>query len=359
MSRSGSSKSSRRSKIHEIQDAEAYLSQEDVLKIRPASEFGEKYEIIKKLGHGAFAEVFLIKNRETGEQYAAKMIDRTAVANPKHLWNELHLLYRLDFPSIVHLYDAYASERHLLMVLEYAQGGELYDRISQREEFLEWDAVAIIQELLKAVKYLHDNKVVHRDIKPENILFMDQSDDTMKLSDFGLSGVLKADTMLYTCAGTPGFMAPEVIKGSSGSGYGEECDMWSVGVLAYLLLSGTMPFKSHVPFQLYKNILSANYEFGEEFECVSDEAKDFIKKCLLVNPKERITAGAALEHEWFAEPQLVQSRSINLDCRDRLLDLLEERRNMKQYKAAGMAVNFVAKMRAKAKSAKKLKKLSV
>lgn len=350
-------KSVRRSRRDEIQDAEAYLSQEDVLKIRPAAEFGEKYQVIKKLGHGAFAEVYLIENRETKQQYAAKMIERSVVTNPKHFWGELHLLYRLDFPSIVHLYDAYASERHLLMVLEYAKGGELYERINGNEEYCEFQAVSVIRDLLKAVKYLHDNHVVHRDIKPENILFMDETDESMKLSDFGLSGVIKSDTMLYTCAGTPGFMAPEVIKGNTG--YGAECDMWSIGVLAYLLLSGTMPFKSHIPFQLYQNILTANYEFGEEFEFVSDEAKDFVARCLRVDPKMRITAADALEHEWFAEEQVVTARSITLDCRERLLGVLEERRNMKQYKAAGVAVNFVAKMRAKAKLAKKLKKQQV
>ena len=339
---------------NEIRDAEAYLSKEDVMKIRPSKEFQRKYEVVKKIGNGAFAEVYLVRDRATNQEYAAKVVDRTAVTSPKHLWGELHVLYRLDHPAIVHLYDAFASDRHLLMLLDYAKGGELYDRIAARQEYDECEAMTVIKILLDAVRYLHAQKIVHRDIKPENILFMDDSEEHLKLTDFGLSGVLKSDLLLFTCAGTPGFMAPEVIKGSSGSGYDAACDMWSIGVLAYLLLSGTMPFKSEAPFALYRKILQGEYEFGSNFDVVSEEAKDFIRKCLVVEPKDRITAEAARQHAWFEEAQATRARGIPLDCRDQLLQVLDERRKMKQYRKAEMVVSFVAKMKAKAKLAKKM-----
>lgn len=341
-----------RVKPNQIKDAEAYLSKEDVLKIRPSKEFQRKYEVVKKIGNGAFAEVFLVRDRATGQEYAAKVVDRTAVTSPKHLWGELHVLYHLDHPAIVHLYDAFASDRHLLMLLDYAKGGELYDRIVAREEYDEYEAMSVIRVLLDAVRYLHEHKIVHRDIKPENILFMDESEESLKLTDFGLSGVLKSDLLLFTCAGTPGFMAPEVLKGGSGTGYDAACDMWSIGVLAYLLLSGTMPFKSEAPFEMYRKILRAEYEFGSSFDAVSDEAKDFIRKCLVAEPKDRITAENARKHEWFAEEQATRARGLPPECRTGLLHVLEERRVMKQYKPTGIAVSFLAKMKAKAKLAK-------
>jgi serine/threonine protein kinase len=329
-------------------DAEAYLSREDTLKIRPSAEFKKYYEILRKIGNGAFSEVYLVEDRQTHVQYAAKMIDRVAVSNPRQVWTELHVLHTLSHPSIIRLFGAFANERYLLLLLEHAPGGELYDRINAQNDFGESDAVDVIKKLVDAIAYLHSHKVVHRDIKPENILFMDASSDSLKLADFGLAGVIAGDALLTTCAGTPGFMAPEVLRSS---GYGPQCDMWSVGVLTYLLLSGTLPFNSSSPFVLYNSILNGAYEFGREFESVSDDAIDFVKRCLTVNPQARLTPKAALSHGWLSESPRVVSRGVNL-CREGVLRVLEERRNLKTYRPAVFAVSFISKLKNKLNIAK-------
>lgn len=348
-----------------LKDAESYLTKEDAFKIQPSSEFKKKYQMVKKLGNGAFAEVYLTQEKETGELFASKLIDRSQIASPKHLWNEIHILNSLDHPSIIKLKDAYANKKFVTMVLEYAKGGELLEHIYSMQDYDENEAIRIIHDLLDAINYLHQQRVVHRDIKPENILFADEHSQFMKLSDFGLSSVLKENSLLSTCAGTPGFMAPEVIKSN---GYGFECDMWSVGVLAYFLLSGILPFNSNVPFKLYQSILNAEYEFGPEFDDISEEAKDFITKCIRVKPKERLTAKEALRHPWidqFGIGQTVKTREIILEpdgpsdhkklpaIRQRILDYLNQRRKMKMYQATNMAISFITKLKLKANLAKK------
>ena len=179
---------------------------------------------------------------------------------------------------------------------------------------------------------------------------------------------MKENNLLSTCAGTPGFMAPEVIKSN---GYGYECDMWSIGVLAYFLLSGVLPFNHSVPYKLYQSILNAEYEFGPEFEDVSPEAKDFIQKCIRVKPKERLTAKIALKHPWidqfgFNSFGMIKTREIIIDpelqsgqkklpaVRQRILNFLDQRRKMKTYQATNLAISFVSKLKLKAKLAKKL-----
>lgn len=348
-----------------LKDAEQYLTKEDAFKIQPSSEFKKKYEMLKRLGNGAFSEVYLTKEKETGELFASKMINREQIASPKHLWNEIHILNSLDHPSIIKLKDAYANKKYVTMVLEYASGGELLEHMYSMEDYDESEALRIIHDLLDALNYLHNKRVVHRDIKPENILFTNDILKKLKLSDFGLSGIMKENNLLSTCAGTPGFMAPEVIKSN---GYGVECDMWSVGVLAYFLLSGVLPFNSNVPFKLYQSILNAEYEFGPEFEDISEEAKDFITKCIKVKPKERLTAKQALKHPWidpFEMGGMIKTREVIIDpvamanqkklpaIRLKILNFLDQRRKMKTYQATNMAISFVSKLKLKAKLAKK------
>lgn len=307
-----------------LKDSEEYLSKEDTFKIRPSSEFKQKYQTIKRIGNGAFAEVFLTKEKETGELYASKLIDRTRISTPKHLWSEIHILYNLEHPSIIQLKEVYANKTHVMMILEYAKGGELLDYLEKLENYSEEDAKKIIHDLLVAIVYLHKKRVVHRDIKPENILFFDEEATIMKLSDFGLSGVLKENCLLSTCAGTPGFMAPEIIKGN---GHGFECDMWSIGVLTYFLLSGSLPFNSPVPFTLYQSILNAEYEFGSEFDSVSDDAKDFITKCICVDTKKRLTPTNAMKHPWIHPPEPVMQLEVKERAFNLELELMDEENN--------------------------------
>jgi serine/threonine protein kinase len=329
-----------------IADGVAYLSKTDVLKIRSSAEFRNKYQVLKRLGHGAFAEVYLMEDRSTRDKFAAKMIDRTAVQHPKQVWNELHILSTITRPLVIRLFGAYASERHLVLVLEYAKGGELYERIEADDDFGERQSIYITQRLLEAVAYLHDHRVAHWDIKPENVLFLDTNFDHLKLSDFGLSGVLKPDSLLVTCAGTPCFMAPEVLR--STAGYGVECDLWSIGVLTFFLLSGKLPFDDPAHFLQYQNILKGTYSFGPDFDDIFDHAKDFVRHLLVVDPKMRMTARQALGHPWLAFAERIGTSS----SRGAVLLALGKRKALKEYRPQTIAVSFISRLKFKAKSAK-------
>jgi serine/threonine protein kinase len=332
------------SKRRFLANAEEYLPRDEILKIRPASEFKEKYNVLKLLGNGAFAEVHLVEDKQTKDLFAVKLIDRSAIRSAKHLWGELHTLYHLDHPNVIHLHEAYANATYVIFVLEYARGGELFDRLASQEEYSEADARNIIKQLVSAVAYLHKNKIVHRDIKPENILFTDESEDCLKLTDFGLSGIVNENSLLYSCAGTPNFMAPEILKNQ---GHASPCDLWSIGVLAYLLLGGSLPFESKIPFEMYKNIVEGKFNFGPGFDSVSYSARDFIQRCLVVDQSKRITAEDALGHGWFAEGEEVRARGLL--ARESILNVLQELKDRKEFKKTGTVVSFISKLRARSK----------
>ena len=317
----------------------------DEINIRPITEFKNEFHIEKKLGAGAFAEVYRAERRNDNADFAVKIIDRSQATNPQRIWAEVRIQQKLDHPNIIKLFKTFADKYHVVLILEFARGGELYEKLLENESYAECDAVNIIKHTLQALEYLHENGIVHRDVKPENILFADKEDKNPKLGDFGLSGIMKENSLMNTCAGTPIFMAPEVIKGT---GYNTSCDLWSVGVMTYLLLTGKLPFNGENPYNLFKEICSAKFEFCEEFNVISDEAKSFIKKLIVLDPAKRYTAAEALKDPWLDvvnETPLVKSRGL-------VLNFLEERRKLREYHATNMAISFIGKLKYKAKSAK-------
>ena len=317
----------------------------DEVNIKPVDDFKKEYHIEKKLGAGAFAEVYQATERNNEEKnYAIKIIDRSQAVNPQRIWAEVRIQQKLVHPNIIRLYQTFANNYNVVLVLEFAKGGELYEKLLENETYNESDAVNIIKHMLEALVYLHSNGIVHRDIKPENILFVDEDDQNPKLADFGLSGILKENSLMKTCAGTPIFMAPEVIKCK---GYDTSCDMWSLGVMTYLLLSGKLPFNGDNSYTLFKCICSGEFGFDVEFDDISDEAKDFIRHLIVVDPKKRYTAKEALKHPWLDvqnETPLVRSRGL-------VIDFLEERRKMREFHCTNLAVSFIGKLKLKAKKA--------
>jgi calcium/calmodulin-dependent protein kinase I len=260
----------------------------------------QKYEIKKELGRGAFSIVKLGVNRVTKEKVAIKIIDRSSAGKDyeKNLRMEMEILQRVHHPNIIQLHEMIEENNKLYFVMELVTGGELFDRIVEKGSYSEEDAKVLVRKIVSAIEYLHDMNIAHRDLKPENLLVKSIADDTeVKIADFGLSKIIDEQKMMQTACGTPGYVAPEVLNAE---GYDREVDMWSVGVITYILLCGFPPFYAETVPEVFEQILKAEYDYPEEYWGeISDAGKDFINHLLVVDPKARLTAKQALEHKWL------------------------------------------------------------
>ena len=208
----------------------------------------DKYELRDVLGTGAFSQVVLGESKDRpGELHAIKCIDRKALRGKEDsLDNEIKVLRKLRHPNIVRLLETFEDKNKVYLVMELVTGGELFDRIVEKGSYTERDASALIKQILEAVDYMHTEGVVHRDLKPENLLYYCPDEDSkIMISDFGLSKMEDSGVMATAC-GTPGYVAPEVLAQKP---YGKAVDVWSIGVIAYILLCGYPPFYGKVsPF---------------------------------------------------------------------------------------------------------------
>lgn len=253
------------------------------------------------LGHGISGVIRKITNKETGEQFAVKKLNMTAVNTDDarmQLIEEIDVMCQLDHPNIVRLEEIYESNSVIYLVVELCRGGELFDGLDKQEDFhySEENSAEILKQIISAVSYLHSQGIVHRDLKLENFLFSTNSPDSkLKMIDFGLSKHFKYDDVHSEKVGTPYTVAPEVIKGK----YDARCDIWAIGVIGYLLLCGDSPFGGcdatgvEIPLaQIRANILSGAFDFKPEriWDEVSQDAKDFVIALLKSNPDERPTA---------------------------------------------------------------------
>lgn len=249
----------------------------------------------KQIGDGKFGTVFLAHPRADPKAWVAvKLIPQKAFSH--RIEKELTLLKSIDHPNIVRYISAYKDKAFFYIVTEYWEGGELFKRIVDQSGMDELEACGVIAKLLSAVKFLHDRNICHRDLKPENILFKRHNDDQIKLIDFGLSKQLEEGEVMKKKLGTPYYLAPEVLE----ENYGKEVDLWSLGVVAYVLLWGYPPFYGQDAKELFTNIYNVNYEFwDEDWNFISEEARDFISRLLIKDPKERMTIEDALIHPWI------------------------------------------------------------
>jgi len=202
----------------------------------------------------------------------------------------------LDHENIIKMNDSYEDKDKFYVVMELAVGGELFEDVIANGYYDEYVAVPIIEQVLQAVKYLHNLGIVHRDIKLENVLYKDKETNKIKIADFGESKKIR--NRLKTYCGTMDYMAPEIIRGSGS--YGKEVDMWAIGVMTYVLLCGYPAFSGSSEVEIFQNISQANYEYpSPDWDYVGSEAKNFIDSLLKVNPDARLTAVESLEHPWF------------------------------------------------------------
>nr|XP_023696889.1 calcium/calmodulin-dependent protein kinase type 1D-like isoform X3 [Paramormyrops kingsleyae] len=256
----------------------------------------EVFDFLEVLGSGAFSEVFLVRERETGNRFALKCVNKQHLQANK-LENEISVLRRIKHENIVGLEDFYESHTHYYLVMQFVSGGELFDRILERGTYTEKDASHVVRQVLEAVSYLHLNNVVHRDLKPENLLYYSQDENAkIMISDFGLSKIEDSGLMSTAC-GTPGYVAPEILAQKH---YSKTVDCWSIGVITYILLCGYPPFYEENETKLYAKIMKAQYEFDSPFwDDISDSAKDFIRNMMQKNSKLRYTSEQALQHPWI------------------------------------------------------------
>ncbi|KAL1875952.1 hypothetical protein VTK73DRAFT_9663 [Phialemonium thermophilum] len=260
-----------------------------------------RYKVGKTLGAGSYSVVKECVHIDTGRYYAAKVINKRLMAGREHMVrNEIAVLKKVSMghQNILTLVDYFETMNNLYLVTDLALGGELFDRICRKGSYYESDAADLIRTTLSAVAYLHDHGIVHRDLKPENLLFRTPEDNAdLLIADFGLSRIMDEERfhVLTTTCGTPGYMAPEIFKKT---GHGKPVDLWALGVITYFLLCGYTPFDRDSDFDEMQAILNADYSFTpvEYWRGVSDYAKDFIRRCLTIDPQKRMTAHEALQH---------------------------------------------------------------
>ena len=256
------------------------------------------------IGEGHHGSVRQCVNRTTGKFHAVKSICKSAPSvNIKGIQREVSLLKSLKHDRILRLDDVFEDSQYVHLVTELCSGGELFDAIVEKSNagkcFSEQEAARIMYQLLDAVSYMHKNNVAHRDIKPENILFETSEEDSdIKLIDFGLSRKHKEsrEAPMSTIVGTPYYLAPEVL----GQSYTKSCDLWSVGVIGYILMCGYPPFNGANNKEVYAAVQRGVYYFPTaEWQHVSHAAKDFIVRLLQVDPRGRMSSEEALRHPWI------------------------------------------------------------
>ncbi|KAG7020708.1 CBL-interacting serine/threonine-protein kinase 9 [Cucurbita argyrosperma subsp. argyrosperma] len=257
-----------------------------------------KYELGKTLGEGTFAKVKFAKNVENGDYVAIKILDREQVLRHKmveQIKREISTLKVIKHPNVAKIYEVMASKSKIYIVLEFVDGGELFDKIAAKGRLKEDEARKYFQQLINAVDYCHSRGVYHRDLKPENLLL--DSHDVLKVSDFGLSAFsqqVRGDGLLHTACGTPNYVAPEVFNDK---GYdGTSSDIWSCGVILFVLMAGFLPFDEPNLMCLYTKISKADFCFPSWF---SNGAKKLVRRILDPHPLTRITIAEIQEDAWF------------------------------------------------------------
>jgi len=273
-------------------------------KLKKKQKIEEVYEFGPVIGQGAFSVVKEATHRETKEKVAIKTIAKQHItaADMRRLGSEIEIMKKLKHKHIIQLIDVYDNTAEtLFLVMELVNGGELFDKIVEKGQYSESDARHIVVQIVDAVDYMHQHGVCHRDLKPENLLCSTTGADELefvRIADFGLSKVFEQGEELRTACGTPDYVAPEVLECKP---YDMAVDMWSVGVITYILLCGYTPFFAETHQELFQKITNIDYDFpSPDWDEVSVNAKDFIKKLLVKNPFERMTAAQCKTHPWFA-----------------------------------------------------------
>ncbi|CAJ1952621.1 unnamed protein product [Sphenostylis stenocarpa] len=278
---------------------------ETILDTSQVSNLKDRYVLGEQLGWGQFGVIRACSDKLTGEVLACKSIAKDRLVTSDDLRSvklEIEIMARLSgHPNVVDLKAVYEEEGFVHLVMELCAGGELFHRLEKHGWFSESEARVLFRHLMQVVLYCHENGVVHRDLKPENILLATRSSSSpIKLADFGLATYIKPGQSLHGLVGSPFYIAPEVLAGA----YNQAADVWSAGVILYILLSGTPPFWGKTKSRIFEAVKAASLKFpSEPWDRISESAKDLIRGMLCTDPSRRLTALEVLDHCWMESNQ--------------------------------------------------------
>ena len=300
----------------------------DELKTNPEKD----YKMEKHLGDGIYSSVYIVSSKLTGENRVMKIIDKSKIytdESEKKIINELSILQKMDHPNILKIFEFYTTPKSYNLIIELCSGGKLVEELTEKGTLNEKSVAYIIYQLLSAINYCHKMKIIHRNLKPENILISKREKDDLlyvKIGGFATAKMNEEGIIEKKIKETSYYFAPEIISNN----YDEKCDIWSIGVIMYLLLSGRLPFSGENDIEINEKILKGKYDLKiSAFKNISLEAIDLIKNLLIVNPLARINAKDALNHIWFQKLKIKELFN-EIKNKNTIQKLLE---NLKNYKS--------------------------
>ena len=306
-------------------------NQDDKIKISKGSFVNFKkgmiendYVIGEECGSGAFATVRKVKSKSTGQIRALKIIKKTKSQDSARMYLEVEILKKLIHPNIMQIFEFYEDKKNFYIITEICDGGELFEQIVNKGTFNEHNGANVVKQILSAVNYIHLNSIVHRDLKPENILLDTNKNDIIKIIDWGTARFFEKNKKMNKVSGTPYYIAPEVLFEK----YDEKCDIWSIGVIMYILLCGYPPFNGDSDTEILNRIKEGKFVFPEEeWANVSIDAKDLISCMLKYNPDERLSAADCLKHKWITgQVQKEVDVKLSIRCLDNMKKFHAERK---------------------------------
>jgi len=307
------------------------------ISIEPGDTFNEEYDIQEELGRGRFGVVYRVKHKTSGQIRAAKFIKCIKATQKQEVRDEMAIMNSLRHPRLLQIAGAYERKRDMVAVLELISGGELFDRVVAEDfDLTEKDCILFMRQICEGLQYMHNNKIIHLDLKPENILCTHKNSNYIKLIDFGLSRRFDPEKTLRVMFGTPEFIAPEVINYDPIS---YATDMWSVGVVCYVLLTGLSPFMGDSDAETFVNITNGEYDFDDEsFDDISQDAKDFITALLMKTKEDRLTAAECLKHKWLNQKE-ESTKKVVLST-DKLKNFISKRK----WQKSGTAIRALGRI---------------
>ena len=286
----------------------------------------------KLLGSGAFGEVWLVHHKDLDRDFAMKAIKKrkNKPNDEKEILNEIEILKKLDHPKILKVVDFFSTIKKYYIITEYCSEGELFNEIIKIGKFDEGQAAFIINQILKAIAYCHKMNIIHRDLKPENIMITNREKNgclQVKIIDFGTAKIFEKGQQENKYVGSSYYMAPEILNRN----YDEKCDLWSIGVILYILLTGRPPFDGNDDEEILQNVKKGVYDkWAYPYPILSNQAKDLISKLLQYDPKKRLNAEQALDHPWFKSAEFKKKDKVNTISPELAKELIE---NMTKYRS--------------------------
>jgi len=291
----------------------------------------------KKIGEGTYGSVVIGVHQATNVERAIKTMSKGNIKHVHRFMQEISIMKAMDHPNIIKLFETFEDRKQIFLVMELCKGGELFDRIIEAGHFTEKDCAQVVQQMLSAVLYMHKSNVCHRDLKPENFLFLNKGaidKNVLKIIDFGLSKAFVEGEPMATKAGTPYYVAPQVLQGR----YDKTCDIWSCGVIMYTMLCGYPPFYGKTDQEVLSKVRKGAFAFdSKDWKFISEDAKKLIGQLIKFDPVERYTADMALQDTWIVQRA---PRAANVSLHSDILSNLRSFRSQNRLKKA--ALNIIA-----------------